>query len=261
LTEDEVMGLDAVEFAMELEDHFGVRLKDDVFWHARTVGELAAVISTGIMAAGGACVTARVFYQVRRWLEGPGRAGKRGAAVLHVKGRVRPSTGLSEVLPRGRDRRRMWRAMARDLGKGNGAAPGVGGLVVPELTWSLGVKRWLGALSGLLCVGWLVGSVMLFVVASWWIASIATFVVALALIVGFLMLDRQFQYELPEGVVTAGDLARRMVPGVVIDSEADRAGIEQRVLLTVREVASRQFGLPLEKVTAQSRFVEDLGMG
>lgn len=246
------MGLDAVEFAMELEDHFGLRLRDDVFSHARTVGEMAALIAAGLPMAQGACMTARSFYRLRAWFEGAGGMPARS---------VRPSTRLVDVLPCGSRRRAAWAAMQREVEKPLfGEPPGIGVFKVPELTWSnraRGVRR---VTASAVVVVWLMGGAAMFVLLPWWVAALALVWLLPMLLVCFLWLDRRFQYELAEGVVTAGDLARRMVS----DGGSSAAELRSRhdeVLEGIRQIAARQFDVPREKVTAQTRLVEDLGMG
>jgi acyl carrier protein len=245
------MGLDAVEFAMEIEDHFGLQLRDDVYSHARTVGEVAALIAAGIAMTQAACLSARSFYRLRGWLEGPGGMPARS---------VRPSSKLADVLPSGWRRKRAWARLTSEVERHREGEPtGVGFFRVPGLIWSRRVLIARRVVTGAACV-WAVITAAMYVFDPTWSALILSTYAGAIVIVVYALIDARLRFEFAEGLETVGDLARRAV------AEGGPTSLhwhshEQEVLDAVRRIASRQFDVPLEKVTAGTRLVEDLGMG
>jgi acyl carrier protein len=238
------VGLEIVEIVMELEDHFGVRLEDDAMSRTRTVGDLARLVTERLpmVEAGAVCLTARTFYQVRGVMEAEAKLPRRV---------VRPSAKLEEILPRGQRRRAVWRAMSRELRNR--------GLVMAGLTWSRKVKRHMELIHPAMLVVWVFGSFTAFLATFWWLALTCMVLVLPALIVIVTSrIHRRFEYELPDGVETVGDLVRRMVPRVVVDTEEQREAAGVKVLQEVREILARQLNMNLEDVRAESRLVEDL---
>jgi hypothetical protein len=85
------MGLDMVEFVMEIEEHFCVVITDDQAWRITTVGDLYAfLLAQDCRKASLPCPTSHAFYRLRRTL-----IGNLGIE----RSRVRPSTQLRDLVP------------------------------------------------------------------------------------------------------------------------------------------------------------------
>ncbi len=85
------MGLDTVELVMDVEDHFGILLREDESQRIRTIGDLADVILTRILASSvTACPSMRAFYELRR-------AIRESLGLPEL--RIRPKTKLVELIP------------------------------------------------------------------------------------------------------------------------------------------------------------------
>src|SRR5260221_11931140 len=88
---DHSMGLDVVEFVMEMEEHFGVVITDDQAWRMTTVGDLYAfLLAQDCRKASHQCPTSQAFYRLRRSL-----TGNLGIE----RSRVRPSAQLRDLVP------------------------------------------------------------------------------------------------------------------------------------------------------------------
>ncbi len=98
--------LSLVELAMEIEETFGVTVRDDDAERLRTVGELYDHVWKQLsrrMAA--VCMTRHCFYRLREEFE-------RNLSALGA--RIMPSTPIDRLLP-ATGRRRAWRQLARVL--------------------------------------------------------------------------------------------------------------------------------------------------
>jgi hypothetical protein len=88
------MGLDFTEIIMDMEDEFGISIADRDASRMETVGELfdyvVAALAYHPARQSTSCVSARCFYEVRRWL----------LADRSVRpSRVRPTTRLDDLAP------------------------------------------------------------------------------------------------------------------------------------------------------------------
>jgi acyl carrier protein len=232
------MGLDTVDLVLEVEHRFGVQLRDAECSEVRTVADLAALVIGKLPRRAEPCPTASTFYELRqRLLSNP---------TVQLQ-RIGPRTRLTEVFPRGL--RSTWRQLRKH-------EPRVPRLVVSPgldrmLLWVMGVAFFASVL--VVSVAWARMGTGVGVVA----------VVAAVLVMSIVIrLPEAIGWRLPQEVETVGDLVRIIAP---LDWPRGGAGarllMQHRVLEEVREITSRELGVPLEKVKPESEFVKDLGAG
>ncbi len=232
------MGLDAVELVMEVEERFNVTLPDAECWRVRTVADLAALVLSRLPRASGVCPTARAFFALRREI----------VASAGVERRlIRPTTRLDTVFASGL--RGHWRRM-------RAANPRL-----PRLVASPAVDQaflWTTAIVVLACVP-LVGVTWGRYGAG---SGAAAFAVAAGAIVLVAWASTAAGWRPPPGLETVGDMARAIAP---IEPAGATPGArliaQQQVLEEVRRITSKQLGVPLEQVRAESEFVRDLRLG
>lgn len=92
--------------------------------------------------------------------------------------------------------------------------------------------------------------------------GVVAFVAAVLAMSILIHLPAAIGWRSPREVETVGDLVRIVAP---LDWPRGGAGarllMQHRVLEEVREITSRELGVPLEKVKPESEFVKDLGRG
>src|SRR5262245_34010428 len=104
---DRPMGVDIVEFVMEIEEHFDVVITDDQACRLTTVGDLYAfLLAQDCRKASLPCPTSQAFYRLRRSLTG---------SLGIERSRVRPSTKLRDLAP-GEDGLTIWHRLSGELG-------------------------------------------------------------------------------------------------------------------------------------------------
>jgi hypothetical protein len=231
-----MMGLDGVELVMEVEDRFGVKLADSECSRVRTVADLAALVISKLPRSAGPCPTARAFFGFRALMVT--RAGVE-------RRRVRARARLDELI--GQRRRWIWRELRRHERR------------LPRLVATSGEDRALLWVGGVLALGWLMGSGVVWGVRG---AGFAIPAGAAALgigLVAFASIEWLFRRHFPPGLKTVGDVARVLAPiEVPEEGPGERLVVEQRVLEEVRCITARTLGIPLERVRASSDFVKDL---
>lgn len=232
------MGLDTVELLLELERRFGVQLRDAECSEVRTVADLAALVIGKLPRRAEPCPTASTFYELRRQLM------SNPAVQLQ---RIGPRTRLADVFPGGL--RRAWKQLRKHEPR------------VPRLVVSPGLDRML-----LWAAGVAFFASVLMVPVAW--ARMGTgvgfvaFVAAVLAMSTVIRLSDVIGWRLPSEVETVGDLVR-----IIARLDWPRGGpgarllMQHRVLEEVREITSRELGVPLEKVKPESEFVKDLGAG
>jgi acyl carrier protein len=101
------MGLDAVEFLMDVEKTFQVRFEDSEVEQFKTFGDLRSAIVRKLTRPGrGGCLSSVLFYRMRRAL----------VTLFGVpRAQVVPDAQLEELLPQ-QGKRRSWAAFRRELG-------------------------------------------------------------------------------------------------------------------------------------------------
>ncbi len=221
------MGLGLVELVLATEEHFGITIPDDDLPGTTTVGDLAALVVRLSEKRGGKsppCRTSRAFYRLRRALV-------RAAGV--ERSRVTPSALVGELVPPFQ-RRRVWKAVRAD------------GIVLPRLMVSrvLGTTILLGSVVVPVVLGIALSRPLLLLL------PVPSFMVALVLL-------QPLRLALPPGCRTVGDLAESVshqapIVGPLSPDEVEAA---------VRSLVAEHLDVPLEKVTPNARFIEDLGGG
>ncbi|MCE2968488.1 MAG: hypothetical protein ACK55O_09840 [Phycisphaerales bacterium] len=232
------MGLDGVELVMEVEDRFRIKLPDSECSHVRTVADLAALVISRLPTASGFCPTARSFFSVRRTLVQKCDVDRRT---------LRPATPLEVVFPRGK-RRARWKSLAKTERH------------LPRLRLSETARRGFNAV-GLLLLFLCFPLLILLLLER---GVLGGFLAALALAIGaiaFGVVRARWADEFPAGCTTLGDLVRTISPESIPSDGGRRLLVEQRILEQVQDITAEQLGLKRDKVTPESRFVEDLGMG
>ncbi len=230
------MGLETVELVMEIEQRFDIKLSDAEFSRVRTVGELASLVVSRIPRLNDTCPTSRSFYRIRRVLVQHSGLERR---------QIRPTTRLITVFPA--NSRKLWRTLStldptfpslqpsRHLDDGMlllSAATVLAGVPISAYSWIT-----LGPVAGVLMAAMCCGIVALFA-----------------------RVPNTVGLCFPSGMQTVGDLARACTPLSLPAELPTHAQVpREAVLLEVRRITAEQFGLPLEKVRADSDFVRDLG--
>jgi hypothetical protein len=179
-----LFGEDTCELVSAVEQSFDVRFTEVELVQAKTIGELARIISTKLKyPLTQQCLSAVMFYKLRAFID----------SFRVPRAKISPATSLYELMP-WKTRRRQWRRIQVHLN-----------CVLPQLTWPV----WLLALS-LLIVGFvlyfLFGPKMLGALGaeSILLGIIALLSVLVLIIVVLSPLARQF----PRGCETFGDLAK-----------------------------------------------------
>lgn len=231
------MGLDVVEIVMTVEERFKVSLPDSECARAVTVADLAALVIRRMKKPVGICSTARTFYRLRRLLT-------EQCAV--ERPRVHPHARLEHLLPS--RVKRNWQAL-------RAVDSTIPALEAPTLIDCIFLLLSAIGICSLLPIGVGLG-------AAWGllpgIGGVAVLAVVGAICLSF---GRQaFVCQIPNGLVTVGDLVLEIAPSEPLATRNGAHLIAQLDILNeVREIVSHYLGLPLEKVRADSSFVDDLG--
>lgn len=235
------MGLDGVELVMEVEERFGVTLLDSETSQVRTVADLAALVVSRLPRASGGCPTAHAFYLIRRVLVEHARVD-RGSVRPDARWDVLFSTDLPHVWNGLRGIEYRFPELVHPDGRAHAIRVGLlagvlGGMALAAATW-----QQYGPMAGLLALA----------------LGLTATIMARGIADGF-------RSQLPRGLVTVGDLARRIAGASVSEATGplgpgQRLIVQQRVLDEVRVITSEQLGVPLERVKPESEFVKDLGM-
>jgi acyl carrier protein len=224
------MGLDTVELVMEVEEHFGIALRDEDAERIRTIGDLADAILSRIVAATAlTCPSIPAFYALRSTLR---------QSLDEPQLRIRPTSLLSEIIPISK-RRRCWSAI-RSLQPWR--FPGL------ELSHKACQLRLAAQLVSMIVPLFLLPSEM-------WILSLAFgFLLCILVHVGM----NRFRVEIPQTYQTVGDLVRSAISTVIATRKNDVTSREH-VLSELLPIISKQFGVDQNKLQPQTRFNEDLG--
>lgn len=230
------MGLDGLELAFELEDHFRINLREADWAGVRTVADLAAVVIACLPKSSGRCVTAQSFYRLRDLLMTETGLPKRS---------IRPSSELEDVLP-GRERRRWGRLRTHDQR--------IPRLVPPPLADR--ILLWSGAL--LLC-SWFTASAMLYGRRGFVTTAGLSLPILIIGVMAYAQIYSFFRSRFPSPLKTIGDVARFISPAPVIPSSpGGKLATEQKVLQEVIRITAETFGIAHEKVHAESDLTKDL---
>jgi hypothetical protein len=232
------MGLDAVEFVMEVEETFGIKIEDDEAVEIRTVGQFSDFIARKLHGINGHdCPTAKSFYRLRRSLISIFGMARKS---------VRPSTPLLPLLPLW-GRSSLWRRLEKDLS-----------LRLPPLSNQSGT-----------CIAW---AMWLFPIAAFstsmaishdiFVAfAFALFALVPGVLLGYIFGILFLPHTLRPKYRTIGGLARgivafnydKFVPNPPANVESEQ------VWNQLCELIVKQMGVKRETLHRGTRFVEDIG--
>ena len=229
------MGLDAVQLVMDLEDHFGISIQDAEAERIRTVGDLVSLIKVRIDAGRLAkCPTLSSFLGVRSC-----------AREIKANGqlRIRTETRIVDVLSPS-ERRQLWNRLEIMLGSHQ-----------PSLRRPPFLRKALAA-GVLLLVAVAVASAA---AIDWAILPLTLTIAGLLTIVMYLSTVR-FRVTPPDGMATFGLIAKR-ISGARVATERLNLRTFDAILEEIRPIVANALGVDGSQVVAESRFVQDLGMG
>lgn len=229
------MGLEAVELVMDVEDHFGISIRDTEAETIRTVGELVSLIQSRLVAARQTpCPARRAFLSLRHCVRG---------VTGNERLRIRPRQLVTDVLDNPQ-RRELWAQLSTLLG----TTPR--GLRRPP--W---LRRTLGATSLALLVAAIIYALKI---------DVATLPVTLAgvgIIVSLLwILTLRCRTIPPHEWSTFGAIALK-VTGVVAATKRVTLETKDEILNELRPLMVNVLGVDADEVEPEARFVEDLGLG
>ncbi len=226
------MGLDAVELVMDVEDHFGIVLREKEGQRIRTIDDLAATIVGRIHAnSENVCPTMAAFFKVRGEI----------VETLDCTGvRIRPSSMLRELIPPAR-RQACWQAIGA-----------LQSCRFPRLQHS---KRSLSLLLASVVAIWFAPAVFLELRDWLWAAPVCALIS-----VGACVASARYRTMLPAKYKTVGDIARESV-GAIVATKRTHLVSKSVVLRELMPIVSEQFGVAIERLAPGTRFVEDLGAG
>jgi len=231
------MGLDSVELVMKVEDRYRIRLPDAECSQVRTVADLAALIISQLPRANAPCPAAHSFFNVRKTVVQQWGIARRT---------LRPDTPLEMVFPR-ETRRSRWNLLAKTQPH------------LPHLVLKDNASRRFTTIGRILLLLWIVASVALLLEfgAS---GALASAFVLIATATLFLWARAQWTTDFPTDCATLGDLARTISASSLPENGSERLLAEHQILDQVQIMTAEQLGIEREKVTPESRFVEDLGL-
>jgi hypothetical protein len=242
------MGLEDVELIMELEDEFGIDIKDEDIANVRTVGALYDVVMAklALPAAEGACLSGRVFYRLRRGLQEVGGLDRR---------RIRPGTPLTELIP-APGRRRTWDIWAIRSG-----------IRLPQLDFPRRLRPLIHtlvcatalAIAGILPYAMHLGGAEISGVVTTWGVAVIVALVALYRVAA------RWAVAYPPHVETLGDLTHEVVRrGVPAHHQVDK----DRALMTAEtvwnrlvDIIEREHYVKRDLITPTADLYEDLKFG
>jgi acyl carrier protein len=244
------MGLDTVELVLEVEDEFDISIYDDDFQSFATVGDLTDYVVDRLAAAGRLdplsgeitpCSSPRHFTRLRRSVMG----------LYHTpRAAVRVRTRLEDVVPCD-DRSVQWKRLGESLGLQ------LPGLCRPK--WLSHVLGWASfALIGAILCTWLVlaklGAAPPEPLAA---AALTSLCAGIAAIVMAYRLTRPLAVHVPD-FLTVGGLVLQLERAERRRLAPQTRWSRDQAAHAIRSIVSEQFGVPLEQVTREARFVEDL---
>lgn len=223
------MGLDGVELVMEFEDEFGLPISDDDAEQMRTVGDVTEYVHAQLSEErpqAGSCLTSRSFYRLRRELT---------RLMSLPRSDITPKTKLGILIPQ-EQRREVWQALLSS------------GIQIPSLQRST-ATAWTAAIivtalpAGLAVITW-EPWYLLAALPLWFVVSLAT---------------RPLAVFVPDRVQTISDVVMHTTSMKASDL-TDAIPTRREILYKIKVITSEQLGIPIEKITEDSRFTEDLHM-
>ena len=224
------MGLEGVELVMEFEDEFGLQIPDNIadrLLSVRDVTEYVHAELSKTLPQAEACLTSRSFYRLRREL----------TKFLSLSRRdITPKTELGSLIPQDQ-RRDVWQALLSC------------GIQLPSLQRS-SATVWTAAIIVSACATGVavVTREPWFLLAAlplWFVASLAT---------------RPLAAFVPGSAQTISDLVMYTTSMNTSDL-TDAVPTRREILYKIRVITSEQLGIPIEQISEDSRFTEDLHIG
>ena len=226
------MGLDSVELVLEVEEKFGIRIKDEDATKIITVGDLYKLVLRELNKLYGSadCPAQRMFYMLRKTIT---------QELALPRSAVRPSAQLDVLFPKIK-RHSSWKKV-RDTNF----------FILPYLSrpmWLTG----LGWTSGLGLV------VYLLILNPFGFKDrtllLKSFALGIALLIVFFNCTRPFKLYFPKNCSILGDFVKRTVPGNIGSSKTANSEVIWNKLV---EIICEQLGVKKEDVQYNSHFVRD----
>jgi len=228
------MGMDSVYIVMDVEDHFGIHIRDEEGHSVRTVGDLVAVIQNHIrIAQAEPCLSLRAFFQLRVSVR---------EAAHNDSLRIRPRDRVSHVL-NVKERRALWAALPALLGS------------FPNGLRLSGASRLLAYLAFFISAYFIVKNLLVLGVE---FLPLAMFALSLPILLLIAVASR-FRTSPPAGWATFGELTQHIVASIAATKLLDLKS-EAEILAELRPIIAEALGIAPQTIELQSRFVEDLGM-
>ena len=224
------MGLDGVELVMEFEDEFGLEFPDAVADAMRSVHDVTEYVHaelSGTLPRAESCLTSRSFHRLRREL----------TKLLSIPRRdITPKTKLGSLIPQ-EQRHEVWRALLAT------------GIQLPSLARSNAIVLMastvvMGCTAGLTIVTsepWFLFTAL----PLWFFASFVTEPLAV---------------NVPGSAPTISD-AVMFTTSMKTSDITDAAPTRREILYRIRVITSEQLGIPIDQISVDSRFTEDLHIG
>jgi acyl carrier protein len=229
------MGLDAVELIMAVEEAFDIQIPDREAEKLSTVGQMYAfVVNKLAFNELPRCQSSAVFYQARRALMDLHGVPRRS---------VSPSTRMDSLLPSS-SRRSDWQRLSRTMEA-----------QLPQLE----PPRWMGLLSAGRGAALLIACAAAYFVYP--VSTAVIFTLGSALLI-FMANQAMapFAVEIPAEYATVGGTVRAVVRlNYGTQTGTKRKWDPHQVWETLRGIIAEQLGVPLEAVTADAYFVDNLG--
>jgi acyl carrier protein len=227
------MGLDSVEIVMEVEEHFGVTIRNEEAGGIRTVGDMVDLLEARIRRRETAeCLSLPWFLKLRRLTR---------EAAQRPELRILPATRIQDVL-QADERKQLWIGLKEHLGAG-----------LPEL-------RRPTPLSALIVLVATASPVLLAISGITLQTSLSVASVLCAIGAVLLMkATQQFKVIPPKGYQTFGEATLRLV-GLEAATNGHLTVDRELILCDLAAIVSKIVGVKPEQVTPEARFVEDLGV-
>lgn len=226
------MGLDGVELLMDVEEHFGISIKDTEATCTCTVGELVSLIRTRILAgSSAACPTLWAFLTLRRAIR---------EATNEVTFRTLPSDQVALVLSP-QYRLKLWRKLEELLGS---QPPALRRSAKLKLVLAFCAFALLILSTAILCVDW---RLLPF-----------TLMISVALIVTLYSATTRLCTTPPIGWTDMGSIARR-IAGTRTSLSRFTVADDDAILRELRPIVANCLGVDESQVVPAARLVEDLG--
>lgn len=235
------MGLDDVEFLMDIEEQFSVVIPEDIPWSKDvTLGEIASYVQGILEKKEELWFPAKAFHAFRQALMDNADIERR---------HIRPSTPLDEIIPS------LWR---RFLWKRIQFAMSAQKLKLPEL-------RWAGVGCVLAVIFWvLLGGLLLAFPLSrascytFYIFSLSMGVLAAVL---YRVMRPFLAIAFPANCTTVRDLIGKVSPILSHENIPAADAVPEDIQQKIIKIASELFNVPEEKITMQTTLYGDLGAG